>query len=135
MPCSPNMSSSIKLITNEKTSHLRELVINQKNKKSSKNNLSNKRNKHIYYNANKCSKTNKNFITNAYECGNTVPDSNARVHNNSTCTIDYNCRGYDYVKRKSKSSQKSVVTEKLKKYIENLCNDSEVNFNESIGDN
>lgn len=116
------MYSSIKLIVDEKTSHLRELIVNQKvnKKKRSKSyprkNFSSASSK---YNLSKWNVKSKYANTNNYSS-----------YNNNTCAFDPNARGYDYIRIKSADDPKpkGIVTNKLQKNIEHLCSSSQVNF-------
>jgi len=143
------MNSIIKLVVDDKSSHLRDLVVNQKNQKTRKKEFPNKSyhfNNMYNTNIKKCSTPNfyiPNHISNAfYEYNNNasacrhvnntpVSDYNASKYNNSTYDAShYKPRGYNFVKKKPYNSQKGVVTKELQKYIKQLCNSSsQVNFN------
>lgn len=99
------MNSSIKVIVDKKTSHIRELVVNQKrSKKVSKRSHNAKKPNYPNFNSNS-----KNF--------------NSHQHNN------YTTHGYDNIKHKSFNSRISEgkVTVHLQKFIENQCHNSKVN--------
>lgn len=145
------MSSPIKLITDEKTSHLRELIVNQKSKKSRKYNKRNNLNSNYTCKTN----TSDNYSTNnhkllncnstAYNYDNSASASRYNFHKTSvsnyngsdfgTYVDNFNARGYDYVYKRTSNSQKGYVTNKLKKCIENLCNNSKVKFNSCTVEN
>lgn len=115
IPHNPTMMSTIRLIVDKKTLHLRNLVVNQKSKRSKNRNFKKSYNTHYghtYYH--------DNFNNRDYN----VHMSNNKYKNN------YNVRGYDYIKHNPKSLQKSkgIVTDELKICIENLCKNSEVNY-------
>jgi len=124
------MSSFITLIVDEKTSHLRELVVNQKSKRPRprrNNSIGRSGNNHLLKSSNfKSRDYNHNnykteystsrydyttsryeYITHTYK--NTSPryeynspryDNSARVYEYSTPKYDYNARGYDHIKIK-----------------------------------
>jgi len=128
------MNSLITLIVDEKTSHLRELVVNQKSKKQRprRNNYSGRSgNNHMSsnfksrdYNHNH-HRTENN--TSRYEYSNGYYNSGFEY---SVPKYDHSARGYDHVKIKSHSKPSGTVTPNLRSFIENLCNnsDSEVSF-------
>lgn len=118
------MNSPIKLIVDEKTSHIRNLVINQRSKQS--------------HSKKKCLNRNRNsfkYSYSAYDNYASVDNRNFRDYNayesNNYRKYDFKARGYDYVKHKSFNleNSKGIVTDELRKYIENLCINSEVNNN------
>lgn len=118
MPPDPSMYSVIKLILHEKTSHLRELVVKQKNKRG--HNKKKFRSEKSSYN---CMLKSSNVNSHDYNL------NNHKTH--STPKLDYRARGYDHVKtNSSKSKCPGIVTAKLKRDIENLCNNSEVRLND-----
>ncbi|XP_008185199.1 uncharacterized protein LOC100158689 [Acyrthosiphon pisum] len=128
IPSNPSMSSFITLIVDEKTSHLRELVVNQKSKRPRprKNNSTGRSgsNNHLLKSANFKSRVynHNNYKT---EYSTSRYDSSARGYEHRTSKYDYNARGYDHIKIKPLSSKPiGTVTPELKSFIENLCNTS-----------
>lgn len=121
VPPFPNMSSVVKLIVDKKTVHLRKLIINQKCKKEPKKVHPKKR----YSNSNSHSQY-KNNYGNFYE---KITQFQNNVKNNKN-----NLLAYDYIYKKSLNLPKSegFVTKELRRYIENLCSDSQVYFNAFI---
>lgn len=111
------MNSPIKLIVNGKTLHIRELVVNQKSKRT--------RSKRFVCPKN--SIKHARSLNNKYELKNVINDKNVLKYN-------YNVRGYDYIKHKTSNLPKSkgFVSYELQMHIENLCNSSEVNFNKHV---
>lgn len=148
------MSSFITLIVDEKTSHLRELVVNQKSKRCRprRNNFSGRcGNNHLLKSANPKSRdynhnnrrteySTSRYAYNTprhdisareYEYSTSRYDKNIHAYEYSTPKYDYNARGYDHIKIKLLSSKPiGIVTPNLKKFIEDLCNTSgsEVSF-------
>ncbi|KAE9528672.1 hypothetical protein AGLY_012247 [Aphis glycines] len=128
IPQNPNMNSFVTLIVDEKISHLRELVVNQKTKKqrpkknistlrSSNNHLPNSANYKFYVN-NLDNQRNEYTISTTYEY-------NTPRYENSTPRYASNACGYDRVKFKSVNSKPNgTVTTKLRSDVENLCNAS-----------
>lgn len=96
-----------------KTVHLRELVVNQKNKKA-------RFRKRISHSINQFNSHNSRHSS--YK-----PTTKPNVKS-------YNARGYNYVKTLSHNSSKpkGFVTKELQKYIENLCIKNMVNCNTYI---
>lgn len=119
VPPSPHMNSVVKLVLDTKTTHLRQLVLNQKSKREPKKVHSKKR----YSNSNF---QNKNTYNNFYQ---KTPQyqNNFKKNNN-------NLMAYNYANTKSFNLPKSkgFVTKELQCYIENLCSDSQVYFNAFI---
>jgi len=126
------MNSFITLIVDEKTSHLRELVVNQKTKKqrpkrnistlrSSNNHLPNSANYNFFVN-NLDNQRNEYTVSTSHEY-------NTPRYENSTPRYATNTRGYDRVKLKSVNSKPNgIVTTKLRSDVENLCNASKVSY-------
>lgn len=127
------MSSFITLIVDEKTSHLRELVVNQKSKRyrPRRNNFSGRSgNNHLLKSANLKSRD-YNHSYRKTEYSTSRYEYNTPRYEYSTPKYDYNARGYDHIKIKPLSSKPiGIVTPNLKKFIEDLCNTSgsEVSF-------
>lgn len=131
------MHSSIKLIVDEKTSHLRELIVNQKVSKRKRSKLNPR--KHFSsasykHNSLKWSAITKYANTNSnssYNYNTHGHDLKTSEYGNNACAYDHNARGYDYIRQKSANDQKpkGIVTNELQKHIENLCTSSRVNFN------
>lgn len=126
------MSSFITLVVDEKTSHLRELVVNQKTKKSRprrNNSFGRSGNNHLLKSANIKS---RDYNHNNHRTEYSTPryDNNARRYEYSTPRYDYSARGYDHIKIKSINTKLGTVTPSLKSFIVNLCNTSgpEVSF-------
>lgn len=113
MPPHPSMNSFVKLIVDEKTSHLRQLVVNQK---------ANKKKKRY---PRKCyPSVRENVVSNkSYNYGNSY---NYENHTNEYCAS----RGYDFVNNSPvhSSKKKGYVTNQLQKSIENLCKKEQVNI-------
>jgi len=152
------MNSFITLIVDQKTSHLRELVVNQKTKRQRpKRNTSTLRssNNHVPKCSNYRSRYNNNhrneYTTLTRSEFNTPRNEYSTPRNEystprneystprnefstprkeySTPRSDTSARGYDHVKIKSFNSKpKGTVTTNLKSSIENLCNTLEVSF-------
>jgi len=138
------MNSLITLIVDEKTSHLRELVVNQKSKKPRlrKNNSSGRSgNNHMFKSSNFKSRDHNynNHITEnntSILYGYGTPRYDYSIYNSSrgyeygSHRYDNSARGYDHVKIKSHSKSAGTVTPNLRSFIENLCNTSgsEVSF-------
>lgn len=118
MPCFPNMDSPLKLILDEKSIHIRDLVVNQKIKKTRKNAFKKSSNHADSKHFNKYSSNTYPSYTNSY-------NTSCNYNNN------YNARGYNYVKTKSRNpfKPKGKVTEDLQSHVEHLCNSSKVNLN------
>ncbi|XP_022169440.1 uncharacterized protein LOC111033146 isoform X1 [Myzus persicae] len=132
VPSNPNMNSLITLIVDEKTSHLRELVVNQKSKKQRpRRNYSSGRsgNNHLLKSS--------NFKSHDYNHNNHRPDYSTSRYKNCSPSYDYSARGYEYsnrngnsargydhVKTKSYTKPIGIVTPNLRSFIENLCNTS-----------
>ncbi|XP_050063063.1 uncharacterized protein LOC126552407 [Aphis gossypii] len=128
IPQNPNMNSFVTLIVDEKTSHLRELVVNQKTKKQRpKKNISTLRssNNHLPTSANyKFCVNNLDNQRNEYTIS-TIHKYNTPRYENSTPRYATNARGYDRVKLKSVNSKPNgTVTTRLRSDVENLCNTS-----------
>lgn len=104
MPRFPNMESFIKIILDEKSEHIRELVVNQKTKKLHKNSFKKKRSRFV--------------------------DSRVPSDSRSFNSFPYNsnARGYDHVKKSISPKRKGIVTKELQAFIEYLCRSSDVNF-------
>ncbi|XP_050426306.1 tudor domain-containing protein 7-like [Adelges cooleyi] len=96
LPPNPNMYSLLSVIVNEKTTHLRELVTNQKRKKSRPKNVGILRR---YGNFNSCSSL--SYSSRDYNC--------------------YSARGYNHVNTYANPSYHSIVSDRLKKFIEIEC--------------
>lgn len=116
------MNSVVKLVVDEKTSHIRELISRQKPKKKTSKKRSSS---HSSYNSpfkQNCNSTIKFHGNNRY--------TNDSKYNHNTSTNHYNIRGYDYVKQDSSSlhKPKGFVTSSLQHDIEDLCRKSKVNF-------
>uniref|UniRef100_A0A2S2PA58 Tudor domain-containing protein 1 n=2 Tax=Schizaphis graminum TaxID=13262 RepID=A0A2S2PA58_SCHGA len=137
IPPNPNMNSFITLIVDQKTSHLRELVVNQKTKKQRpKRHISTPRssNNHMPKSANFKSRFNnsnnhRNDYTTPTRSEFNTPRNEYSTPTNvySTPRSDTSARGYDHVKIKSFNSKpKGTVTTNLRSSIENLCNTSEI---------
>jgi len=141
------MSSFITLIVGEKTTHLRELVVNQKPKRTRprrNNSIGRSGNNHLLRSANfksrdynhhnnyktEYSTSRHEYANTRYEHtrhGYTSPryDNSTRRYEHSTPKYDHNARGYDHIKIKPLSSKPiGTVTPDLKSFIENLCNTS-----------
>jgi len=129
------MSSFITLIVDEKTSHFRELVVNQRSKRSRprrNNSFGRSSNNHFLKSANfKSRDYNQNnhrteyitpryeYTTTRYDYSTPKHDNSARRYENSTSRYansargyeystpryDYNARGYDHIKIKSLSTK------------------------------
>lgn len=119
------MNSIITLIVGEKTSHLRELVVNQKTKKQRhRKNISTLRssNNHSLKSANYKSRVNNH---NNHRNESTI----STKYEYNTPRYDTSARGYDHIKIKSVNSKPNgTVTTNLKSGVESLCNTSEVSF-------
>ncbi|CAH1731463.1 unnamed protein product [Aphis gossypii] len=137
IPHNPSMNSIITLIVGEKTSHLRELVINQKTKKQRpRRNISTLRsnNNHLLKSANYKSRVknhnnhrNESTISTRYEYNTPKYDYRSPRYEYSTPRYDTSARGYDHVKTKSVNSKfNGTVTTNLRSGVENLCNTSEI---------
>jgi len=137
------MNSLVTLIVDEKTSHLRELVVNQKTKKQRprRNNSSGRSGKNHMLKSSKFKSRDYNYNNNLTENNTsiyeyTTPRYDNSIYNSSLGYIygshkyDNSARGYDYVKIKSHSKPSGTVTPNLRSFIENLCNTSgsEVSF-------
>jgi len=148
------MNSLITLIADEKTSHLRELVINQKSKrqrprrnyssgKSFDNHLLKSSNfksrdyNHISHRTDyNTSRYKSSILRNKYTTPRYDNSAHGYVYNAprynysacgyeySTSRYDYSARGYDHVKTKSYSKPTGTVTPNLRSCIEDLCNTS-----------
>jgi len=92
IPRNPNLNTIITLIVSDKTSHIRKLVINQKNKGSHPKEYPN----NSQYGANKMK---SNFVNNY-----NTPQYNKNTYRNHRCY-----RGYDNVKPKSNTSQNHFI--------------------------
>jgi len=133
------MNSFVTLIVDEKTSHLRKLVKNQKTKTHrNKRNISALRssNNHLMNSTNYNSRVNNlGDQRNEYTISTTY-EYNTPRYENSTPKYDTNARGYDHVKIKSVNSKpNSTVTTNLRGSVENLCNTSEVSLVYNINNN
>lgn len=121
------MSSFITLIVDKKTSHLRELVVNQKSKRPRlrRNNFVGRSgNNHLLKSSNFKS---RDYNHNNYKTGHSTSryEYTSTRFEHSTPKYDYNARGYDHIKIKPLSSKPiGTVTPNLKSFIENLCNTS-----------
>jgi len=115
MPPNPSMHSFITVIVDKKTSHLRELVVNQKTKKP--------RPKRYISSPRGGSNRSANFNSRDYY------NNNNHRNEYSTPKNDNSARGYNHIKFKSSSPKPcGTVTTELREYIENLLNTSEVSF-------
>ncbi len=133
------MNSTVTLIVGEKTSHLRELVVNQKTKNQRpRRNISTLRssNNHLPNSANYNSRVN-NLDNRKHEYTiSTTYEYNTPRYEKSTQRYDTNARGYDRVKIKSVNSKPNgTVTTNLRIGVENLCNTSEVSVVYNINNN
>ncbi|XP_026816464.1 uncharacterized protein LOC113555992 isoform X2 [Rhopalosiphum maidis] len=129
IPPNPNLNSFIILIVDQKTSHLRELVVNQKTKRQrpKRNTPTLRSNNHMPKSANFRSRSNNyNNHRNEYTTP-TRSEFNTLRNEYSTLRSDTTARGYDHIKIKSFNSKpKGSVTTNLRNSIENLCNTSEI---------
>lgn len=132
IPPNSNFSTPVKRVVNDKTAHLRELIVNQKNKKprfkrhfSSKSNLNS-----VYINNNYYNNKNNNNNINSYNYNYNKPSTNS-IHKNKYENSDYSARGYNNIKHKMFSSPKNkgFVTDELQKQIEEIAKRPGVNFN------
>ncbi|XP_015370255.1 PREDICTED: uncharacterized protein LOC107166201 [Diuraphis noxia] len=137
IPSNPNMNSLVTLIVDEKTSHLRELVVNQKSKKqrSRRNNSSGRGGNNYMYKSSNFKSRDYNYNTHITENNSsmyeyTAPRCDNSIHNSSrgyeygSHRYDNSARGYDHVKIKPLSKTPGTVTPNLRSFIENLCNTS-----------
>lgn len=132
------MRSSIKLIADQKTSHLRELIVKQKvnikrrrSRSSSKKYFSSTSYKYdLPKSSNKSKFVNaKNYSSHNYNTSRVHLDIKTLENSNNAYV---NARGYDYIRKKSVENLKlkGIVTIELREGIENLCtSSSKVNFN------
>ncbi|XP_025202194.1 LOW QUALITY PROTEIN: uncharacterized protein LOC112599489 [Melanaphis sacchari] len=136
IPPNPNFNSFITLIVDKKTSHLRELVVNQKTKKQRpKRNIFTTRtnNNHLLKSANFKSRVNNHnnyrneYTSSRYEYNTPRYESSSSRYESSTPRNDNSARGYDHVRIKSFNSKSNgIVTPNLKNCIENLFSTTEV---------
>ncbi|XP_025420326.1 uncharacterized protein LOC112690515 isoform X2 [Sipha flava] len=104
VPPHPSLNSFVKLVIDEKTLHLRQLVMNQKVNKKKKR-----------YPRKYCPGLRENVALN-----NSYVNSNNYENHTNECNA---FRGYDFVKKMEPvhSKKKGYVTNQLQKSIENLC--------------
>lgn len=127
------MNSFVTVIVNDKTEHIRNLVVNQKNKKKRfrknfKRNCDNSPNSKMNYNYGKCqfnyNKNGYNSTTFKYN----THQTNAKAYRSNGYNYKYKVCGYDYIKNNLLETPKTVgfVTAELQKCVEDLCINSQV---------
>lgn len=103
----PNMNSPIKIILDQKSEHIRELVVNQKTKKPRKS---------LFKKSSRSVDSREPYSSRSF---NTFPYYNAP-------------HGYDLVNKSSSPKPKGIVSKDLQNFVEYMCKSSNVNLNSFI---